>query len=177
MRKQLVLVSGPIASGKTTVVAELAARARRRGAAAAAVDMDAIVEILVDDGSLVEMEDRLRASDVAAGLVDRLFESGVRLTTVAGSTPSSYEWDELLLRLASQPAVTTVLPRVSLADSIKRAHSDPGRARTLDADFVSRVYRGIDWERLRSPDLDLNTEDLSVDEVVLAIEAGMREEQ
>ena len=43
---QLVIVTGPIASGKTTVILKLAELARQRGEMAAAIDLDLLIEMI-----------------------------------------------------------------------------------------------------------------------------------
>jgi adenylylsulfate kinase-like enzyme len=168
--QRLALISGPIASGKTTVAQKLAQTARARGKLAASVDIDDIVEMLVGDWSHVRREDRLRASSVAAAIVDRLFESGIQLAALAGSTLSPYEWDELLSRLKSRPQILTVQLRVSLEESVRRADADPARLRTLEADFIAGQYTAIDWNNVGKPDLVVTTDMLTASQVVQAVE-------
>jgi hypothetical protein len=169
--RRLVLVSGPIASGETTVSAQLARTARTMGKLAATVDMDDVVAMLTGAWSVVKLEDRFRASQLAAAIVDRLFESGIEMAVVAGSTMSAYESDGLVGHLTSKPKILSIRLRVSLDESIRRAQADPARVRTLDGDFVARVYAAIDWTSVRQADLDLVTDSLNADQVAQAVEA------
>jgi tRNA uridine 5-carbamoylmethylation protein Kti12 len=67
MPRQLVLITGPIASGKTAVAREVAKAARRRSLTAAAIDMDTLVQMLIgDDWLSVTLDDWLIAREVAA---------------------------------------------------------------------------------------------------------------
>jgi len=171
-----VLISGPIASGKTTVAFKLAEVARERGLRAAALDMDDVVAIIAGtDWSRVRPEDRDFASRVAGGLANHLFGAGVDVIAVEGSTLASYEWDELQQQLTSEHETLTVRLRVSLAESIRRAQGDAGRVSTKNPDFVARIYGQIDWASLTQADLEIDTDALGVDEVVASIGARVFE--
>jgi hypothetical protein len=177
--RQLVLISGPIASGKTTAAFRLAALTREHGQRAAAIDIDELVEMVAgEDWSLVRLDDRKLAIEAAAAIADRLFDAGVALVAVAGSTLSSYEWTCLLESLACRPTTLTVL-RVSLAESIRRAQSDTLRIHTVEGDserrnFIVRLYGQISGARLTTHDIEIETDGRSVDEVVSLISENLR---
>jgi shikimate kinase len=167
---RLVLISGPIASGKTSVAERLAALARGRGLAAASIDMDDLVEAVGgDDWSCIGPEQRSLACEIAAAMIDRLSAKDVAVVAVAGSSVHRWEWDQVLAGVHTSPEVLTVRLRVSLAESLRRAQADPHRVSTLNVDFVSRIYAGIDWTGLPEQDLDLGTDGMSIDEVVATV--------
>ena len=171
----LVLISGPIASGKSTVAMTLAARARAQGLPAASIDMDEVVAMVAGaDWSLIRQEDRELASQVAAVIAERCFVAAVNLVLVAGSTLSSWEWDRLLECVSTKVTVTHVLLKVSLVESVRRAQADPGRELTKDATYVERIYDRIAWGSLRRPDIEIDTDNLSLDEVVSLVAAKAR---
>src|SRR3972149_10379703 len=165
--QRLVVITRPIASGKTTVARRRADVVRKRGQPAASIDIDELVEMIAGaDWSLVRPEDRDLSCEVAAAIAERLFDSGVSVVVVAGSTLSSREWDQLLRHLVAKPDTLFVLLRVSLGESVRRAQGDPTRVSTKDPNFVSRLYSRIDWADVPRPDIDLFTDSLSVEEVV-----------
>jgi shikimate kinase len=169
-----VLISGPIASGKTAVAHRLAAAARARGVRAAAVDMDELIEMVAgDDWSLVGPGERELACDLAAALIEHLFKSGILLATVAGSTLSSYEWDSVMRHLDSEAEIICVLLRVSLAESLRRAQTDPLRVATKDAELVAQIYADIDWDNVAIADIEVVTDYLSLEQVVNRIERAV----
>jgi adenylylsulfate kinase-like enzyme len=160
---RLVLITGPIASGKTTVAVGLAALMRHQGHRAAAIDMDDLVEVIAGaDWSAVQPEHRQQATELASTIAGWLFDAGYSLVAVAGSTLSWYERDALTKRFPGVPA-TFVFLRVSLAESIRRAQADPLRAGTKNADFVRRIYDVIDWANLPPADVDLHADALDAD--------------
>jgi cytidylate kinase len=168
---RLVLISGPIASGKTSVAFELAARVRREGRRAAAIDMDDLVEMVGgDDWSLVTQDHRLRASGCAGKLARELFDGGFGLIAVAGSTLMAYESDELLVHLASPVTVLRVLLRVNVDEAILRAQADSTRVGTRDAEAVKALHSRIDWQKVPASDLAIETDGRSIEEVADLIE-------
>jgi adenylylsulfate kinase-like enzyme len=119
---RLVLIGGPIASGKTTVARALAALLRSIGQDAAAIDMDEMIAIVAgEDWSLIIVSDRKKAGRLASRVVQGLFNEGVSTVAIAGSTLSPYECDEVVTHLIPDSIVTRVLLRVSVEESIRRA--------------------------------------------------------
>ncbi|MPZ12607.1 MAG: hypothetical protein GEU89_20705 [Kiloniellaceae bacterium] len=165
MPRQLVVVTGPIASGKTTVAFRLAALARERGARAAAIDIDLVVEMIMGkDWARVSV-----AREITSGIAETLFADGVEFVFVAGTSLSYGERDQLLRGFAIQPPAIFVLLRVSLEESIQRAQADPERVSTKDPAVVAKHYERIHWDEVPQQDIDIDTDGLSLDEVVAAV--------
>jgi len=161
-----VLISGPVASGKTTAAKGLAVIARRYGHNAASIDIDELVEMVAgDDWSRVSHKDRVLATQVASAIVGKLFASGMELVTVAGSTLSNSEWDELFQPLNPRPKPFYVLLRVSAEEAVRRAQGDPERVHTKDPVVIAQLASRIDWSIIRSQHVDLMTDGLDADEV------------
>ena len=162
---RLILISGHIASGKTTVARRLADIARERGLRAAALDMDDIVVSLAGDWSRAAEYDRVLAGEVTALVVDRLFASGMQLVTVAGTTLAGGEW--AILQDALKTSVDAVRARllVSLAESQRRAQADPTRLATRDPDVVELLYMRVDQANMPTVDLELATDGLTLEQV------------
>ncbi len=162
----LVLISGPTASGKTTAARTLAEIARGNGHQAASIDMDEIVAIVAgDDWFHIHHRERVLATQVASAIVDKLFDSGMELVAIAGSTLANREWEELLYPMRSGPKPFYVLLRVSNEEAVRRAQNDPARTRSKDAAFITRVASQIDWGVIRSHHVDLITDGLDAPEV------------
>jgi shikimate kinase len=163
----LVLITGPIASGKTTTAFAFAARGRESGLRTAAIDMDDLVEMVAGkDWRRVTREHWDLAFRLAAAIIERLFSRGVTHVALAGPVFALNQRRRLLEQFSCQPETTCVLLRVSLAESINRAQNDPLRIITKDPAFVTRIYATIDWSNIADQDLDLDTESLSPAEVV-----------
>ena len=132
--------------------------------------MDEMIEMVAgSDWSAVQTSDRLRGCHATSSLVQGLFAAGVELVTIAGSTLSPYEWDEVTEGLDPTPRILHVLLRVSLDESVRRAQSDPGRVLTRNPDHVAKLAAAIDWATVRQPDLEVETDDMSVTQVVSLI--------
>ena len=169
MPRQLVVLTGPIASGKTTVAMEVASEARRRGQTAAAIDIDDLVGMIADWGS-VTPDDWLIAREVAAQIAETLFLHEIETVIINGPFFSEAERQHLLKGFAIEPPTLFVMLRVSLAESMRRIRENPtGRVLTLAPAFVEKIYATIDWDNLPAQDVDLDTDGLSLDEVVAAV--------
>ena len=169
-RRRLVLLSGPVAAGKTTVAERLATLAREQGRTAAAVDMDEIVAVVAGrDWTSVRSADRIAACRLASAIVTELLDLGTEVVTVAGTTLSPFEWDEVIAHLHPAPPILHVLLRVSVAEAQRRASRDPRRGSTRDPGFVASLAGAVAWEAVRHHDVELDTDVLGVNEVVAAI--------
>ena len=164
--RSLVLISGPVAAGKTTTAVGLAALARIEGIPALAIDMDEMIEMAAGpDWSMISQAQRRLACRITSGLVDAAFANGAGLVSVAGSTLSGYEWDELTTSLGSSPSVTRVLLRVSLDESVRRAQGDPDRVSTKDPTYVAKIAAARDWASVPKPDIEVHTDGMTGQDV------------
>jgi adenylylsulfate kinase-like enzyme len=168
--RYLVLIVGAVASGKTSLARALAQRARSNGVAAASLDMDDIVEALGDWPQITEIERRL-APRLAAIVTGRLFDEGMKFVTIAGSTLADYEWQTVLENLQAAPSTHThrVLLRVSVREAVRRAQADPRRERTRDPRLLAELHARIDWGRVPSADIEIDTDSMTAGEVDVAV--------
>ena len=104
-----------------------------------------------------------------AWLPANLFASGFEVVAIAGSTLASWEWSAVLAKLDPTAERLFVRLSVSLNESTRRAQADSTRVRTKDAEFVRRHYERIDWQALAPVDLKIDTDGLTLEEVVEAI--------
>jgi adenylylsulfate kinase-like enzyme len=166
---RLILISGHIASGKTTVARRLAEIARERSMRAAALDMDDIVAGLAGDWSHAAEYDRMLAGEVTALVVDRLFASGMQVVAVAGTTLAGGEWASLEDVLKTSVDITRVRLLVSLAESQRRAQADTTRLATRDPEVVETLYMRVDQANMPTVDLEVPTDGLSLEEVAQSL--------
>jgi shikimate kinase len=171
---RLIVISGPIASGKTTTGQAVAAWARERGLSAAAIDMDEVVEMVMGPmWQAWKMTHWRQALAMTGALIDRLTELEVDVVTLAGAFFDLDERKNLCETLKSSPAIRFVTLDASLEETIRRCAADDTRVVTKDPAFVRRIYSTINWKTLPREDLLLSTEKLSTDEVVEAIVADV----
>ena len=152
---RVVVVSGAIASGKTTVTRELARRAREQGSQVAAIDMDELVEMVMGNDWLTVTRTHLwLARQMAISLVEKLSNSGA----------------ELINGMQDHATVRFVTLEVPLAEALRRCQEDPQRVVTKDRGLVARIYNGIDWRVLPRGEIVLSTDGASVHETADRVE-------
>jgi chloramphenicol 3-O-phosphotransferase len=168
---RLILISGHIASGKTSVARRLADIAQERGLRAAALDMDDIVVSLAGDWSRAAEYDRHLAGEVTALVLDRLFASGMEVVTVAGTTLAGGEWENLQHELKTTVDAVRARLLVSLAESQRRAQADTTRLATRDPEVVELLYLRVDEANMPTVDLELSTDGLTLEQVAQSLAA------
>ena len=163
---RLILISGAIASGKTTLASRLAARARASSVPAASIDMDELINVAAGrDWSRITNTDRRLASELAAEIAQWLFARDYRFIAIAGSTVSSRAWQQVLNRFRLTARSTRVLLRVSVAEAVQRARQDQTRVATRRPAVLAQLHAAIDWSDVPEPDIELDTDGLGQDEV------------
>jgi chloramphenicol 3-O-phosphotransferase len=144
----LVVVNGPIASGKSTVARALGRELRARGRRAAVIDLDLLYDML-DHRAKSDEALWLLARQAAAVLADRFWAAGVDAVVVEGSFSDAPKRAALLdcLTTAVQPQVVTL--RVSFAEALRRAQGDPTRGLSRDPTFLAGAH--ADFAARRHP--------------------------
>lgn len=166
---RLVLLTGPIASGKTTIARDLAARARSRGVGAASIDMDDLVFMINGlDWRTVTAAHWALARKAAAALIDALFSAGLDFVAVAGPFFGQSERNELIANVRTRASVHVVALNVALQQAITRAQADPSRTLSKDPALLAKLEKTINWAELPADAIRLSTDGL------LAHEAGAR---
>jgi adenylylsulfate kinase-like enzyme len=139
----LVLVGGPIASGKSSVARALAEILTRRQMAAAAIDLDVIYEMLDADGPKDDADTWSRARRLAARMIDALLCDGIEAVIVEGDLLLEEERRELTSALEAQPTLLAVTVRVPLETALERVAADPSRGRSRDTTFLTEHYGSL----------------------------------
>jgi len=131
---QLVVLTGPIASGKSTVAAALAAAATRRNLTAVVVDVDDVAEAVASPGAGASGL-WSSAHQAHGALVARWTRTPVDLVVAVGPLFSPAERSALLGELPAGTPVHWVLLDAPVAATLARAAADPTRGLSRDAGF------------------------------------------
>ena len=182
----VLIISGPIASGKSTVAYALAAEARASGSTAGVIELDRIY-MMLDDGPIMgDAEISRRARRAAAALVHQYVLDGVDLIIVEGDFWTTAQREEFTYRLSSGVASVFVTLRVSarglfavtgaassptarVEEALRRVESDPSRGRSR----IPGVLRGCHADFAAAPpiagDVTIDSTSLSLAEVAARI--------
>lgn len=169
----LVLVGGPIASGKSTVSRGSAERLHAMGVAAAAIDVDLVYELLETRGrSPGDPAVWLRAHRLAGSMAAALFAEGVEVVLVEGDVLGEAACAALLAN-AEAHEVRRITLRTSLEAALERVLLDDDRGISRDPAFLARHYEHAAATEHRPHDeLVLDTDKLTIEETVAATVAA-----
>jgi shikimate kinase len=165
----IVVITGPIASGKSTLGRAVAVELAERGSDSAVVDLDLVYEML--DPSRGPKTDEARWSDarrlagkIAAGLGER--RSAV---VVEGEFVTDVQRANFCDQLPHEWRANFVTLTVDFDEAWRRAMADPSRGVSKDKDFLAAHYRALGNVRPDDGDLVLDTGDVSVSFAARAI--------
>jgi predicted kinase len=161
----LIVISGPIASGKSTVARALARECERRGKTVAAIDLDVMYDTLEHNGARKDDDQKWnRARLAASALANDLAMDGVDVVIVEGDFLTANK------RGAFAGARLTVVPRfvtlwVSFDEAAIRVDSDATRTFSRDLRFLRQHYERAEpaLRSLPRTDLFLDTGSISPD--------------
>ena len=161
----LLVINGPIASGKSTLARAVADELGAEGSRTACIDVDLLYDMLVTPtGAAKGVESSWRlAREAAAGLTDAFLDGGVDAVVVEGRF---FAKERAEYRAAMR---TTVVPRfvtlrVSYDEALRRAQTDATRGASRDPAFLRPYFMRVEREIAAIPagDLVLDTEQLDV---------------
>ncbi|GAA4419432.1 hypothetical protein GCM10023169_10100 [Georgenia halophila] len=141
----LVVVTGPIAAGKSTVARELADRLLAAGSTVAVVDVDEVAAMVHGGLSDWDLAHQVHGRLVAAWLD--------RVDTVIADGPiySRQETNHLIGDVSGDVRLVRVMLRATYPTALRRVTGDPDRGLSKDPAFLRRAYER--FEALR-PDMD-----------------------
>jgi Mrp family chromosome partitioning ATPase len=99
--KLLVVLSGPIASGKSSAAHALAAGFRAKGRRAAAIDLDLLYKMIDHSQPMGNPTSWRQARRTAAALADEFVLAGFEMVVVEGTFWTKAERDEFVNHLAT----------------------------------------------------------------------------
>lgn len=162
----LVVISGPIASGKTTLGRAVARELAAVGNQAALVDLDLVYEMLdPSEGAKTDRGKWTRARRVAARLTDVLFAEGLAVIVEGEflTARERHEFDEAR-ETRVEPLFVTL--RISFDLALQRVQLDPRRGLSRDPRFLRGHYEATAATVRNAPrgDLVLDTGRLGIAE-------------
>jgi shikimate kinase len=136
---QLVVITGPIASGKSVVSNALADRLYAAGFSVAVADLDDTVATM--DASSEELELTWdRAREVHGDLVGQWLSSGVDVVIAHGPFYSASETHALLRQVPAGIAVRRVMLLANYEVALERVTGDSSRGLSKDPTFLRSTY-------------------------------------
>ena len=170
MREVLVvLISGPIASGKSALSRAVAAQLEEAsGASVAVIDLDLVYEML-DRGPKADERVWAQARRIAGRLGSVLLGEGHSVVVEGGDFGTDAALAEFENELPPQAAVRLVLLGVDFETALKRARSDDSRSVSKDRAFLAACYAEFRTEWLGRNALNLDTGSASLAETARSV--------
>ena len=139
--QDLVVITGPIASGKSTVAGLLAERCASQGWSVASADLD---DVAFAQGGCPDLEEFWRRAGVAhVGLVRGWLASGTKVVIAHGPFFESRSYDSLRAATSPKSRLHHVLLTVRFDIALKRVTADPVRppsAWSRNPDFLRSTH-------------------------------------
>ncbi len=130
----LVVLTGPVGGGKSTVALALATQLRAYGHPTAVIDLDLVYRMARQRDGFADEKTWRAARRGAAVLTDAFFECGARVVVVEGGFFTQEEFDGLRDHVASSARLRFVTLKVSFEQALHRAKSDPNTSRVVSRD-------------------------------------------
>jgi hypothetical protein len=170
---QLVVIVGPIASGKTTVADLLGGRLRDGGREVAVLDLDDAVEA---SGAWADLTwDRFRQAQLAYGKrVAAWLEQGFDVIA-HGPLFEPLALDAVLDQVPCGTAISHVRLLATYEEALKRVNADPGRQVSRDPGFLRMAYWRIEplLDALPAASWTFDTTSMSSTEIVDELTAAL----
>ncbi|WP_232820136.1 chloramphenicol phosphotransferase CPT family protein [Brachybacterium sp. YJGR34] len=162
----LVLITGPLAAGKSAVTRALAEQLRADGIQLALVELDAIADM-----ARPTLPDWAAAHRIFAQVTAQWLHADLDLV-IAESVSGRAELDLVLRGVPAGTPVLTVALACDVEVALERALADPTRGLSRDEGFLRSAHEAWRAERSHLPvDLDLDTTATPIDESVRRIRA------
>jgi adenylylsulfate kinase-like enzyme len=164
----LIVISGPIASGKSTVARALARDLAHSGITAATIDLDVVCDMLEHEiASERAAANWVHARRAVASLVKEFLGDGIDIVIVDGDYLQSSVRAELLA------AVQPITPKfvtlyVSFDIALRRVHDDPTRGLSREPTFLRRHFDAAEAALRDVPATDLMLDTESIDAAAAA---------
>jgi adenylylsulfate kinase-like enzyme len=166
----VIVITGPIASGKSTVARELARQLERAGVPIAIIDLDGVHDTLARDGPETDDATWAHARRVAASLANTFLGEDRAVVVAEGSFNTPGDRAEFVQYLDAGVDPVYVTLRVSFEEALRRAQVDPTRGVSRDPAFLGRYFAGFS-QAPPTPvtDLVIETERMSASAAAVAI--------
>jgi len=167
----LIVITGPIASGKSAVAGEVARELERSGVRAAVIDLDLVHDALVGAAAGSGDATWTRARAEAATRANGLLRDGVAVVIAEGSFNRPADRSAFSAHLDSSTGPVYVTLKVSFAEALRRAQRDPTRGKSRDPAFLGGYFatNRQAFAAVPSTDLVIDTEQMTMTAAAEAI--------
>jgi adenylylsulfate kinase-like enzyme len=159
----LIVITGPIASGKSTVARALAHELARVDVRAAVIDLDVLEDMLTADGPKSDPATWTLARHAAATLANTFLSGGIAVVIADGSFNLSSDRAALEQHLSTNVSPLYVTLSVTFEEALRRAKGDPTRGVSRDPAFLGRYFAAATAAQGKVPvtDVVIDTESVS----------------
>jgi adenylylsulfate kinase-like enzyme len=151
----VIVVTGPIASGKSTIARELARELGRAQVRAVVIDLDLLYDMLAADGPKDDDAMWALARRVAATMANTLLNDGVAAVIAEGSFNMPGDRAAFARHLGASVVPLYVTLRVSYDEALRRAQDDPTRGLSRDPRFLAPYFAGVGPTLAATPATDI----------------------
>ena len=136
----IIVITGPIASGKSTVAIELARALELIDVRAAVIDLDLVHDRLTANGSPSDNSTWTRARRETATAANAFLAEGVEVVIAEGSFNLASDRATFTRHLGPSSRLVFVTLQVSFQEALRRAQADPTRGRSQDPRFLGSHF-------------------------------------
>jgi adenylylsulfate kinase-like enzyme len=167
----VIVITGPIATGKSTVAGELARALEADGIRAAVIDLDLIHDELIATGSVAGDSTWTEARRRAAVAANTFSRDGVAVVIAEGSFNLPTDRAAFAEDLVADSDPLYVTLQVSFAEALRRAQGDPTRGRSRDPLFLGPYFtsRRDVLSAVPATDIVIDTEQTTVEAAAATI--------
>ena len=173
----VIVITGPIASGKSTVALELARELERTQVRLAVIDLDLVYDSITPDKA-ASGDAWALARHEAAAQANAFVDEGVTVVLVEGSFNAPDDRSAFTRRLDPSASPIHVTLQVSYDEALRRAEGDPNRGRSRDPAFLGPYFEAVEQTLATVPasDLVIDTEQIPPVAAAAAIARRIRTE-
>jgi adenylylsulfate kinase-like enzyme len=139
-RSVVIVITGPIASGKSTVARELARELELNDVRAEVIDLDLVHDRLTANGSTFDDSTWTRARRETATAANAFLEDGVAVVIADGSFNVPSDRAALARHVRPSSRLVFVTLQVSVEEALRRAQGDSTRGRSRDRLFLGSHF-------------------------------------
>ena len=136
----VIVITGPIASGKSTVARALYHELARLDVRVAVIDLDIIEDMLTADGPKSDLESWTLARHAASRLANGFLKDGVAVVIADGSFNVVNDRAAFEQHLETKISPLYVTLKVTFEEALRRAQSDPTRGVSRDPAFLAGYF-------------------------------------
>lgn len=166
----VVVITGPIASGKSTLARALYRELARLDVRAAVVDLDVIADMLRASGPTSDAATWTLARRASASLANAFLKSGVTVVIADGSFNQASDRAAFEQHLDANVSPLYVTLSVTFEEALRRAQGDPTRGVSRDPGFLREYFAAATAASADHPPSDMVIDTASISPTAAAAE-------